>query len=173
MAILPPRGLSSRHEPTTGQESGQVWTRCSGWLALHPCAPYIERAVLGRMTARPDHLTIRPNLARRWSKAQPIKLTRPARVICPSGRLLRGVSSLISDFPKNICVPTYPKSNLQLSPSHPTEGRIAIVTDAGRDAVDAAAFCARWMAGLVDEACERSPSEQTNGADADGKIVWS
>jgi hypothetical protein len=25
------------------------------------------------------------------------------------------------------------------SPSHPTEGRIAIVTDAGRDAVDAAA----------------------------------
>jgi hypothetical protein len=24
------------------------------------------------MIARPDHLTIRPNLARRWSKAQPI-----------------------------------------------------------------------------------------------------
>ncbi len=34
---------------------------------------------------------------------------------------------------------------------HPTpqEGRIAIVTDAARDAVDAAAFCARWIAGRV------------------------
>jgi len=29
-----------------------------------------------------------------------------SRVICPSGRLLTGVSSLISDFPKNISVPT-------------------------------------------------------------------
>src|SRR5258708_9514751 len=28
-------------------------------------------------------------------------------------------------------------------PSHPTEGRIAVVTDAGWDAVDAAAFCTR------------------------------
>jgi hypothetical protein len=61
-------------------------------------------------------------------------------VICPSGSF---VSSLISDFPKNILVPTYPKSPLELLPSHPTEGRIAIVTDAGWDAVDAAAFCAR------------------------------
>jgi hypothetical protein len=61
-------------------------------------------------------------------------------LICPSGCLL---SSLISDFPKNISVPTYPKSILELSPSRPTEGRIAIVTDAGWDAVDAAAFCAR------------------------------
>ena len=48
-----------------------------------------------------------------------------------------------------------------------------IVTDAGRGAVDAAAFCARWMAGRVDEACERSLSEQTNSTDAYGKIVWS
>ena len=64
-------------------------------------------------------------------------------VICPSGGLLTGLSSLISDFPKNISVPTHPKSHLELSPSRPTEGRIAIVTDAGWDAVDAAAFCAR------------------------------
>jgi hypothetical protein len=28
------------------------------------------------------------------------------QVICPSGGLLTGVSSLISDFPKNISVPT-------------------------------------------------------------------
>ena len=49
-----------------------------------------------------------------------------------------------------------------------------IVTDAGRDAVDAAAFCARWdcRAGWR-KACERSLSVQTNNTEADGKIVWS
>src|SRR5450631_1948604 len=40
-------------------------------------------------------------------------------------------------------------------PSH-TEGRIAIVTDAGWDAVDAAAFCARWDCRADREICERS-----------------
>src|SRR5467141_4974685 len=58
-------------------------------------------------------------------------------VICPSGTF---VSSLISVFPKNISVPTHPKSDLELYASHPTEGRIRIVRDAGWDAVDAAAF---------------------------------
>jgi hypothetical protein len=53
------------------------------------------------------------------------------QVICPSGGLLTGLSSLISVFPKNISVPTYPKSILELSPSRPTEGRFAIVTDVG------------------------------------------
>ena len=38
------------------------------------------------------------------------------------GLLILAVSSLISDFPKDISVPTYPKSHLQLSPSHPTGG---------------------------------------------------
>jgi hypothetical protein len=45
-----------------------------------------------------------------------------SRVICPSGGLLTGLSSFISDFPKNISVPIYPKSILELSPSHPTRG---------------------------------------------------
>jgi len=67
----------------------------------------------------------------------------------------------------------YPKSHLELSPSRPTEGRIAIVTDAGWDAVDAAALAREGSAGQVDEACERSLSEQTNSTDANGKIVWS
>src|ERR1700730_7027631 len=40
-------------------------------------------------------------------------------VICPSGGFL---SSLISDFPKNILVPTSPKSHLELFASHPTTG---------------------------------------------------
>ena len=59
------------------------------------------------------------------------------------------VSSLISDFPKNISVPTYPKSHLELFVSRPTEGRIMIVTDAGWDAVDAAALGAQRDAGRV------------------------
>ena len=42
----------------------------------------------------------------------------------------------------------------KLGPSRPTEGRHAIVTVAGRDAVDADALL-------------------TNGADADGEVVWS
>ncbi len=40
-----------------------------------------------------------------------------------------------------------------MSPVHPTEGRVAIVTDAGLDAMDAAA-------------------QSTNGANADGEVVW-
>src|SRR6266704_924044 len=95
------------------------------------------------------------------------------RVICPSGGLLTGPLSLISDFPKNISVPTYPKSHLELSPSRPTEGRIAIVTDAGRDAVDAAAFCARRDYRAGRKTCERSPSERTRDDVAYGEVVWS
>jgi hypothetical protein len=82
--------------------------------------------------------------------------TRLVQVICPSGGLLKGVSSLISDFPKNISVPTPPKSHLELFVSHPTEGRIMIVTNAGWDAVDAAAFCARWGRRVGRKTCERS-----------------
>jgi hypothetical protein len=59
---------------------------------------------------------------------------------------------------------------------HPTppEGRIAIVTDAGWGAVDAAAFCARWdrRAGWR-KARERSPSERTRNVAAYGEVVWS
>ena len=47
---------------------------------------------------------------------------KTAQVICPSGGLLTGLSSLISDFPKNISVPTHPKSDLELFASHPTRG---------------------------------------------------
>ena len=84
-----------------------------------------------------------------------------SEVICPSSGLLTGVSSLISDFPKNILVPTPPKSHLQLSLSHPLQGRIAIVTDAGWDAVDAAAFCARWDCRASRKTLERFPGVLT------------
>ena len=48
-----------------------------------------------------------------------------------------------------------------------------IVTDAAWNAVDAAALAREGSAGQVDEACERSLSEQTNDAAAYGKIEWS
>jgi hypothetical protein len=72
---------------------------------------------------------------------------KTAQVICPSGCLSTGVSSLISDFPKDISVPTYPKSDLELSHPTPPEGRIMIVTDAGWNAVDAAALAREGSAG--------------------------
>jgi hypothetical protein len=43
-------------------------------------------------------------------------------LICPSGGFSTGLSSLISDFPKNISVSTHPKSDLELFASHPTRG---------------------------------------------------
>jgi hypothetical protein len=54
-------------------------------------------------------------------------------LICPSGIFLS------SPRCKNISVAAHPKSSLKLFASCPTEGRIRIVRDAGRGAVDAAA----------------------------------
>jgi hypothetical protein len=56
-----------------------------------------------------------------------------AVLMCPTGK---SVTCLSSPFRKNIPLLILPKSNLYPSPSRPTEGRLAIVTDAGRDAVD-------------------------------------
>jgi hypothetical protein len=55
---------------------------------------------------------------------------------------------------KNILFFRIPKSRLYLSPFRPTEGRFAIVTNAGRDVVDAEVL-------------------QTYGTKADGEVVWS
>jgi hypothetical protein len=57
-------------------------------------------------------------------------------LILPVGQISHLLSSPLC---KNISVPVLPKSLLELPPSRPMKGRIAIVTDAGRDAVDAAA----------------------------------
>jgi hypothetical protein len=74
----------------------------------------------------------------------------PSRIL-PDGQIsefhVQPLSKKYSDFPKA-------KSVVYPLPSRPTEGRFAIVTDAGRDAVDADALL-------------------TNGADADGEGVWS
>ena len=77
--------------------------------------------------------------------------SRHRAVICPSGRF---VSSPVC---KNISVSTHPKSLLELRYPTSPEGRIAIVTNAGRDAVDAAVSGAQRDAGLV----ERLVSDQT------------
>jgi hypothetical protein len=80
--------------------------------------------------------------------------THPA-ICCPAGKSLgqfigprvQPLSKKYSDFPKTQ-ITLYPP------PSRPTEGRLAIVTAAGRGAVDADAPI-------------------TNGAEADGEVVWS
>jgi hypothetical protein len=59
-------------------------------------------------------------------------------LICPSGRL--GVESHLQKYFGSHT----PQITSRTFRIHPTEGRIMIVTNAGRDAVDAAAFCARW-----------------------------
>jgi hypothetical protein len=72
--------------------------------------------------------------------------------ICPTGKSRQ---SLSSSSRKNIVVHFRPKSPLHLFLSRPHEGRIAIVTDAGWDAMDAG-FVKRRMTLL-----------------ADGEAVWS
>jgi hypothetical protein len=88
---------------------------------------------------------------------------------------LTGKSAICLSSPcrENISVSAEPKSVLESPPSRPSEGRIAIVTDAGWDAVDAATSGAHVIAGRVLWARERSDGAQTNGAEADGKTVWS
>ena len=76
-------------------------------------------------------------------------------MFCPSGKSV----ALFGDVPVQPRLQKYSdfRDANQLYnplPSRPTEGRIAIVTDAGRDAVDA-------------------DGARTNDADADGEVVWS
>jgi hypothetical protein len=62
--------------------------------------------------------------------------------------------NLSSPVRKNIPLRRLVETALLIRPSRPTEGRFAIVTDAGRDAVDADVLT-------------------TNGTEADGEVVWS
>jgi hypothetical protein len=75
-----------------------------------------------------------------------------AIVICPTGGFAIFLSIPVS---KNIPLRVLVDAALLISPSHPTEGRIAIVTDAGRDVMDAE--------GAADESTSL----------ADGEVVWS
>jgi hypothetical protein len=71
---------------------------------------------------------------------------------CPTGKSLNFLSSPLR---KNISILVLPKSLLYPRRLVPLQGRIAIVTDAGRDAVDAS--------GASDE----------GAGFADGEVVWS
>jgi hypothetical protein len=82
-------------------------------------------------------------------------LLKCINVICPSGKSVGPVGDLPVQPPlqKYFCFPE-PQIRTNDLPSRPTEGRHAIVTAAGRDAVDADAPI-------------------TNGTEADGEDVWS
>jgi hypothetical protein len=81
------------------------------------------------------------------------------------------LSSLIFCFSENISLPASPKSLLYPWRPTPLEGRIAIVTDAGRDVVDAAASGAQVVAGR-DEPRERLRRARRTASVADGQVVW-
>jgi len=58
--------------------------------------------------------------------------------LCPTGKSIPSSTlPLSSPSAKNISLNTSGKSAALVPVSRPTEGRLAIVTDAGRDAVDA------------------------------------
>jgi hypothetical protein len=80
--------------------------------------------------------------------------------------------SLISDFQK---FPLTPPPNHLHNPRHPVpqKGRIRIVRDAGRGAVDAAALGARAGAGRVSSPVSLLAARRTNDVVAYGKDVWS
>src|SRR5882724_11970596 len=94
------------------------------------------------------------------------KMLSPPCGDLPVGRFVdRGCRVFFLIFRKIFWFPRTPNQIENFSHPVPQEGRIAIVTDAGWGAVDAAAFCARrdrragWR-----KACERSPSERTRDA---------
>src|SRR5450432_142743 len=81
-------------------------------------------------------------------------IARPAQVICPSGGLLKGVSS---PFCKNISLHPSGKSSLQLRANPPHKRGVSWPSrNAGWVAVDAAASCARWDRRAGRKTCERS-----------------
>ena len=70
----------------------------------------------------------------RAGRNEPIRASMGDGVICPTGFRRRGLSSLSC---KNILLFRIPKSVIHFRRLVPLEGRFAIVTSAGRDAVDA------------------------------------
>jgi hypothetical protein len=90
--------------------------------------------------------------------------------------------SVSSPVSKNIPLSLLPKSILEAPPSRPTEGRLAIVTDAGRDAVDAVALGAQAViAGQVYPVSDQPARGRTalkrlrqnfDGRHMAGRSVW-
>jgi len=80
-----------------------------------------------------------------------------SELICPSGCFAILLSSRLC---KNISLHRLVDTALLIPPSTPQKGRIAIVTNAGLDAMDVVAPRAMNVA-------------RTSGAIADGEVVWS
>jgi hypothetical protein len=86
-----------------------------------------------RCACGPDFVTRHPERPLRRLRVRPNMLNRINVIWAVQSPLQKYFASPVGQI-------------ISTSSRHPTppEGRIAIVTDAGRDAVDAAAFCARW-----------------------------
>ncbi len=94
-----------------------------------------------------------------------------ARQIDPSGKSVLATKSCPVLSAKIFRLTCRANQSYQLAPSRPARGALRNVTNVGRDAVDVAALARRWNRSA---ACrERSTGAQTNGADADGEVVWS
>jgi hypothetical protein len=90
----------------------------------------------------------------------------------PDGQITFARRILSSPLAKNIPLCFLRKSPAYFLPSRPSEGRFAIVTNVGWDAVDAAVSGARQViAGRVSR--ERQPARRRMTQVADGEVVWS
>jgi hypothetical protein len=112
----------------------------------------------GSTYRRPDAAIARP------VTTQPAAIIRDRAVLSSHGAL-RPITNFLNQInlipPIQSCLQKYfPSRSTQINsispPSRPPEGRFAIVTNAGRDAVDAAALGARWDGRAGRKACERS-----------------
>ena len=115
------------------------------------------------------------NKKRTWSR-RPAETGWRGPMTLPDGQITANCPALLSSpLAENIPVVGLPETPLGIPPSDPTEGRIAIVTDAGLDVVDAAASGAQvnCRAGFgLSQTRERPNGAQTNGVVAYGKTVW-
>jgi hypothetical protein len=94
-------------------------------------------------------------LGREISRIPPASSPSQPRVICPTGKSVASRKNGSTPWQKNNALVPSGKSNPLIVASRSSKGRFAIVTDVGRDAVDAAVPMKR--AALI----------------ADGRIVWS
>jgi hypothetical protein len=72
--------------------------------------------------------------------ASTLRAKADRRLICPTGKSLSPLIFCPASFAKIFHFPRRANHLYTLAPSRPTQGRLAIVTDAGRDAVDAGAL---------------------------------
>jgi hypothetical protein len=138
--------------PAGFSESGRALTRRLGSLICPSGLVELRgtRNDVGEHRS-PDGAQRNPGFTRRRSRIA-LRFIRAAAVICPTGYFVSSART------KNISLPSLVETALLIPSSRPTEGRIAIVTDAGRDAVDAAASGVKRDAGRVRQG---SVSDQT------------